>query len=91
MRKGRGRHTLEPERIGAAAGVLVIVSFLGAFLNVEYAGRFFAAATGFGACLNGVIAFSMAKKRWFFPGALFGLITLALAVLLLIQVIIVRG
>ena len=91
MRERKHRPVIELEKVGGVTGLLLILCFLAAFLDVEYAGLFFAVSTGLGAVLNGIIALGMAKKRWFFPGALFVLIALSLVALLVIQIVMVRG
>lgn len=86
MKRKKVRDTFELEVVGGMTGGVILILAIAGVLDFSQAAVFFTVAIGFGAVLNGLISTVQFWKKNYILGSLFFLITLALIVLLILQI-----
>lgn len=88
LKYGKNKRVLKVEFFGGIVALILIICAVLAFLNYENAAVFFCIVVAMGSVLNAILAYLKLRKRNYLLGVVFGLITVALLVLLVIQIVI---
>lgn len=91
MKTDKGKSTLDVEFLGSVAGLILIVCAVMAFLDLERAPGFFVLVTGMGIVVNGILTYLRLRKKNYVLGAVLGILTAALLVLFVMQILMVEG
>lgn len=91
MNKKKARKNLDLEFCGGIAGLVLIVCAVAGFLDMDNAPGFFVLVTGMGALMNGILAGLGFLKKRYVSAAVLAFLTVALLVLLAVQLITVEG
>lgn len=91
MKEKRIKDSYELEVAGGVTGGVILILLATGIIEIDEAPILFTAAIGFGGLLNGILAVSRFIRKNYILGALFSLVTIAMLVLFVLQIMILKG